>query len=337
MILQIEGLDKMAANILFSKRTGAASLSNEAFSIKASRMPFTKPPPANIPVFVKKAQAEYDQALVRYNRQQKELESIATSTDSTSNSSSPMSSASTTKLLPMPEPSPLIRQYNLRNQRPYPSSISDPHPAFRVTFILSKKLISKLAVHRNFARKKLAAAVEMVFRDHARPGYEYIIFAKRECITTLQDRLIELMKSELSNPKLYGERDAVATRGKINDRSVVRKDNKEDQRAIPKVEADRISDKDGPEYEQQVQSMLASPTIKTRWKNNNPPLYKKWWKHALPNPLGRTQQSGAYLNMFCPEAQDALAPIRMAQGRLKKKEYLRKRKAHEDTTTKTGQ
>ncbi|KAF9287127.1 hypothetical protein BGZ68_002230 [Mortierella alpina] len=283
---------------------------------------------ANIPVFVKKAQAEYDQALERYHQQQKELESISTlSPVSTSGSSSPVSSATTTKLLPMPETSPLIRQYNLRNQRQYPSSLSDPHPAFRVTFIVSKKLISKLAVHRNFARKKLAAAVETVFRDHARPGYEYLIFAKRECVTTLQDRLIELMKSELSNPKLYGERDAGLARGKNNkDPLVARRDNK-DPKATATAETDMISDKNDPEGEQATDSMLASPAIKMRWKNNNPPIYQKWWKHALPNPLGRTQQSGAYLNMYCPEAQDALAPLRLAQGRLKKKEHIRKRNA----------
>ncbi|KAF9987962.1 hypothetical protein BGZ75_010226 [Mortierella antarctica] len=317
----------MAVNVLFSKRTGTYSLSNEAFSIKASRTPFTKPPQHNVPVYVQKAQAEYDQALERYNQQQKELDRITTSTESTSNPSSLASTARTTKLLSMPEPSPLIRQYHLRNQRVYPASISDPHPAFRVTFILSKKLISKLAVHRNFARKKLAAAVEMVFRDHARPGYEYIIFAKRECVTTLQDRLIELMKAELSNPKLYGERDAGAARGKNKDRRVTGKDNKDQKTIATTANTDTSSDRNDPEDEQHTDRMLASPAIKTRWKNNNPPIYQKWWKHALPNPLGRTQQSGAYLNMYCPEAQEALAPIRLAQGLHKKKEHIRKRDA----------
>ncbi|CAO3565420.1 unnamed protein product [Mortierella alpina] len=325
---RIEGLDKVAVNVLFTQRTGSSSLSNEAFSIKASRMPFTKPLQPNIPVFVQKAQAEYDQALERYHHQQKDLQSIPTEKDLTSNPPSALApSPTTTKLLPMPEPSPLIRQYHLRSQRLYPSSISDPHPAFRVTFILSKKLISKLAVHRNFARKKLAAAAETVFRDHARPGYEYIIFAKRECVTTLQDRLVELMKSDLSNPKLYGERDAAVARGKGKDRWATNKD-KQDQKAIAvtphaSTDTDRMDHEDEP----LMDSMLASPAIKTRWKNNSPPISQKWWKHALPNPLGRTQQSGAYLNMHCPEAQEALAPLRLAQGLLKKKDYLRKRNA----------
>ncbi|KAF9195514.1 hypothetical protein BGZ51_000090 [Haplosporangium sp. Z 767] len=297
---RIEALDKQSVQVLFTKRAGTYSLLNEAFSIKVSRMPFRPPPPPDIPLFVQKAQAEYNQAMAKYIRQQKQL---ANQTQIHNTSHPP----TTTTLIPMPTPPLPLLQYKLRPLRQYPPTVSSPHPSFRVTYVISKKVISKLATHRNLARKKLSAVVEDVFRQHARPGYEYMIFAKRETITSTQKKLKELMIKELENPKLYGERESARSH-----RSGTR-------------DGKKVSREHGPDEDQVSTSLnlMQEPLIKMRWKNNQPPLHKKWWKYALPNPLGRANQSDAYLNMYCPEAQEALAPIRKMKGRLSKMKHIK--------------
>jgi RNase P protein component len=215
-------------------------------------------------------------------------------------------SISTTSVLPPQSPlppklPPAVLQYQLRNTRQFPPTVDAPHPAFRIGFILSKKMISKLATDRNFGRKKLSAAAEMVFRDHAREGYEYLIFGKPACITTPQAELIELMKKGLNNPALYGEktspRNSISTHTSSNDNCI----NSSGDTGAEKGAKGSLTSTLGPK-----------DIVTIRWMNNRPPLRKTWWKHALPNPLGRVQQSDAYLDRHCVKTPKAPA---MSQDR----------------------
>ncbi|KAG0362187.1 hypothetical protein BGZ54_008740 [Gamsiella multidivaricata] len=310
-------MDKESVQELFTKRSGAYSLSNEAFSIKATRMPFREPPPPDVPVFVQKAAMEYNYAMTRYNqeqqeqqekkeqqKQQDEFAAKAPSSSLTPSASSSLSST-TSNLEPPTLPLPIL-QYQLRNVRLYPESAMSPHPPFRVTFVVPKKTVSKLATHRNLVRKKLTAAVEAVFREHARPGHEFLIFAKRECMTTTQEKLVQWMKRDLTNPALYGGR---ATRQNTRDSGFSKTDSKDYNKGM-----------EGPGTGNQGggKKLDSHRTVTVRWKNNRPPLFKKWWKHALPNPLGRTQQSDAYLDQYCLPPQETPSPDNEDPAKLKK-------------------
>ncbi|KAG0075782.1 hypothetical protein BGZ93_007790 [Podila epicladia] len=252
------------------------------------------PPTELIPLFVQKATKEYEDALVEYN---KKLVTLGSSTSVPS----------------LPKPLLPTIQYRQRNLRLYPETYNSPHPAFRVTFVVSKKLVSKLAIHRNLARKKLSAAVESTFRKHARPGYEYLIFAAQKVITTPQEMLIEMMKNVLTSPGLYSE-SALRVEGKLK---VGARKHENNELLLGKIHLDS-------EEQEPLQTEEMSPIL-VRWKNNRPPIHKNWWRHAMPNPLGRTHQPTSYLDMFCPESQEALTPYREQKGRIK---ALRRRKNH---------
>ncbi|KAF9907753.1 hypothetical protein EC991_010623 [Linnemannia zychae] len=162
-------------------------------------MKFVEPPVPNVPRFVEQAIEEYNLALAAYRQNQLDLEKIA------GESHMDTSPATTTSIatLPMPKPSPFIRQYSLRNLRQYPATVDSPHPPYRVVYVVPKKTVSKLAIHRNLCRKKLSAAVETVFREHARSGFEYMFFAKQQCVTMTQKELEEMLIKTLKNPNLY--------------------------------------------------------------------------------------------------------------------------------------
>ncbi|KAF9314198.1 hypothetical protein BG003_004398 [Podila horticola] len=182
----IEGLDTLSVQQVFTQRAGSRTIKNEAFSVKACRMPFRKPTKELIPLFVQNATREYEAALAEYNKR--------------------LATLGSSFIVPSPpKPLPPTIQYRQRNLRLYPETHNSPHPAFRVSFVVSKKLVSKLAIHRNLARKKLSAAVESTFKEHARPGFEYLVFAAQKVMTTPQDMLIEMMKNVLTNPGLYSE------------------------------------------------------------------------------------------------------------------------------------
>jgi hypothetical protein len=163
---------------------------------------------------------------------------------------------------------------------------------------LSKKGISKLATYRSFARKKLSAATEAVFRDHARQGFEYLIFGKPACLTTRQADLIELMKKALAHPALYPGRDAAL------------QDSNSSSKKMVKAYGNATTDQPTTTITTAESSTLPGQhdTVKVRWRNNQAPLHKEWWKHALPNPLGRVQHSDAYLDKLCPKSQEQPAP-----------------------------
>ncbi|KAF8933560.1 hypothetical protein BGZ52_007326 [Haplosporangium bisporale] len=248
----------------------------------------------HIPIFVQKANREYEAVLAEYNKRLATLDSTSSTVPSP------------------PKPLPFIVQYRQRNLRLYPESQGSPHPAFRVTYVVSKKLVSKLAIHRNLARKKLSAAVESTFKEHARPGYEYLIFAAQKVVTTPQEMLIKMMKNVLTNPGLYSEPSLRAEKklktgagGEHENSGSIQDKTRLDSKA-----------NEAPQTEEK------SPIL-MRWKNNRPPIYKNWWKHAMPNPLGRTNQPTSYLDMFCPESQEGLTPFREQEGRIK---ALRRRK-----------
>lgn len=205
-----------------------------------------------------------------------------------------------------PKPLPPTIQYRQRNLRLYPETHNSPHPAFRVSFVVSKKLVSKLAIHRNLARKKLSAAVESTFKEHARPGFEYLVFAAQKVMTTPQDMLIEMMKNVLTNPGLYSESN-LRVEEKL--KADARKKSENNESLLSNFHLDS-------EEEEALQTEEISPIL-VRWKNNRPPIHKNWWKHAMPNPLGRTHQPTSYLDMFCLESQEALTPFREQEGRIK--------------------
>lgn len=260
-------------------------------------------PEIALPTFVRKALLQYEFEMARYNQHLKELEKRQEQPSDKGNASETLSisTPSTSPSLPPPPKLPqLVLQYQLRNTRQYPPTVDAPHPAFRVSFILSKKLISKLATDRNFARKKLSAAAEMVFRDYARQGYEYLIFGKPACVTTPQADLIELMKEILINPALYG--------GKFSQRnstsaSTSSTSTSSTSTSSNSTNSNGITSHDGTGDEEHFMGPLEKTLgphdiVTIRWKNNRPPLRKTWWKHAHPNPLGRVQQSDAYLDRF---------------------------------------
>ncbi|KAF9436435.1 hypothetical protein BGZ76_003997 [Entomortierella beljakovae] len=271
---RIEGIEKQAAQQFFIKKLGTSTVTNDCFSIKAARMPFREPPAREIPPFVQKAIIEHEYATAKYNEDLLEYEQWRIGNSSKEETVDPSNPPMTKSLIRKPEPPmkpPFLVQHELRSVRQYPSSIDSSHPSFRVTFIIAKKTISKLAVHRNLCRKKLSAAVETVFRKHARRGNEFMIFAKKPCVTTPQWKLNELMKEALSNSRLYGDRSSRIADTESN--SSENGDTVTSDRGLPKI----------------------------RWKNNRPPAHREWWRHALPNPLGRIQQTNSFLDQYCPK------------------------------------
>ncbi|KAF9149185.1 hypothetical protein BG015_009033 [Linnemannia schmuckeri] len=308
----IESADKEGVQRLFSKRTGTRTVQTDAFNLKSARMTFSEPPVPNVPKFVEQAMEEYNLAMTAYRLNQQELNRTAEKArengaiQDSSTSSIPSSPPLTTTAmvaatqLPMPKPSPFIRQYSLRNLRHYPSTIDAPHPPYRVVYVISKKVVSKLAIHRNLCRKKLSAAVETVFREHARPGYEFMFFAKHQCITTSQKDLEEMLIKTLKDPNLYADtasrtRDRYATPANLIGAATTTAITTSVQPTLP-----------SPSTTQGFE-IAKKPTVKIRWKNNQPPLKWDWWKHALPNPLGRTHQSNEYLDMHCPKPQEGVS------------------------------
>lgn len=289
---------------------------------------------------------EHDGALAKYHKQLQEFQRLSSSSSISQDLEPPSP----------PKPPPPMVQFKLANRRQYPETVQSPHPLFRVSFMTSKKIVSKLATDRNMVRKKLTAAVEMVFRQDpfattgftpttsttsvieateaamsmmtpspilARPGYEYLIFPKRAVMWTTQDRLMELMAKELQNPRLYGERSDNTTswsKSKTSTLSAQKSSpqNKTEASSSPGANSDQSDDSLTTAREERNQRLVSDPEIKFRWRNNRPPTLEPFWKHALPSPLSRTQQSNAYLNRFCPEAQEALAPIRQKVGRQRK-------------------
>ncbi|KAG0281913.1 hypothetical protein BGZ95_006420 [Linnemannia exigua] len=247
-------------------------------------MAFVEPPVPNVPKFVERAMEEYNHAMAAYRQNQQDLEKIAADKidkDTTANTTT------TVAPLPMPKPSPFIRQYSLRNLRQYPATVDSPHPPYRVVYVVPKKTVSKLAIHRNLCRKKLSAAVETVFREHARPGFEYMFFAKQLCVITPQKELEDLLIKTLKDPNLYPDT-ALSSRHKGRSSSAVKA--VETSSPLPSIPL-TLPDS----------SVRVEPSIKIRWKNNQPPLKWNWWRHALPNPLGRTHQPDEYLDMHSPK------------------------------------
>ncbi|KAF8942495.1 hypothetical protein BGZ47_006425 [Haplosporangium gracile] len=308
---RIESADKEGVQRLFSKRTGTRTVQADAFSLKSARMTFFEPPIPNVPKFVKQAMQEYNLAMTAYRLNQQELNRTAEkstekgTTQDSSTSSTPSSPPLTTTAtvaaaqLPMPKPSSFIRQYSLRNLRHYPSTIDVPHPPYRVVYVISKKVVSKLAIHRNLCRKKLSAAVETVFREHARPGYEFMFFAKHQCVTTSQKDLEEMLIKTLKDPNLYAD---TASRNRGRFASPAKLIGPATATAITTSLQSPPSPLTTQEFE-----IAKKSTVKIRWKNNQPPLKWNWWKHALPNPLGRTHQPDEYLDMHCPKPQEGVS------------------------------
>ncbi|KAK3840302.1 MAG: hypothetical protein JOS17DRAFT_726679 [Linnemannia elongata] len=259
-------------------------------------MTFFEPPVPNVPKFVEQATEEYNQAMKAYQLNQHNLNKTtekSTGKDTTADSNT--TSITAVAPLTMPKPSPFIRQYSLRNLRRYPATVDAPHPPYRVVYVISKKVVSKLAIHRNLCRKKLSAAVETVFREHARPGYEFMFFAKQQCVTTPQRDLEEMLIKTLTNPNLYAD---TASRNKGRYATL----EKPVGQAIATTATAPPALQPPPSPSTTQDSEVAKKSfVKIRWKNNQPPLKRNWWKHALPNPLGRTHQPDEYLNMHCPK------------------------------------
>lgn len=64
-----------------------------------------------------------------------------------------------------------------------------PDPSFRVGFTASRKIGS--AVERNRARRRLRAIVHEVMPDHARPGHDYVVIARKETLTRPYEALVQ--------------------------------------------------------------------------------------------------------------------------------------------------
>lgn len=101
-----------------------------------------------------------------------------------------------------------------------PADVSAPKAdAIRIGFTCSKKVGNSVA--RNRARRRLKAAVDEVFPDHARAGLDYVVIGRRETIARdysllLQDLRTALKRVGASPPKdesLGGESQAAPING----------------------------------------------------------------------------------------------------------------------------
>jgi hypothetical protein len=116
-----------------------------------------------------------------------------------------------------------------------------------------------------------------------------MFFAKHQCVTTSQEDLEEMLIKTLADPNLYAD---TASRGRYSTSA----------KSIGSTTTTMTSQLPAPIASVTQGSGIAEKsTVKIRWKNNQPPLKWNWWKHALPNPLGRTRQPNEYLNMHCPK------------------------------------
>lgn len=85
-----------------------------------------------------------------------------------------------------------------------------PDLGVRVGFTASRKIGS--AVERNRARRRLKAVASEVMPDHARPGHDYVVIARKETLTrpyaALVRDLVAALKTlgVLRNERRVGER-----------------------------------------------------------------------------------------------------------------------------------
>ncbi|KAI8056995.1 hypothetical protein BDF22DRAFT_220543 [Syncephalis plumigaleata] len=69
----------------------------------------------------------------------------------------------------------------------------------RIGYLTSKKKISKLAVKRNRARRRLAAAAFDILPKYAKSGYDFLLIARSEVLTAdythITDELLRAVKT----------------------------------------------------------------------------------------------------------------------------------------------
>ncbi|ORY96696.1 hypothetical protein BCR43DRAFT_492120 [Syncephalastrum racemosum] len=96
----------------------------------------------------------------------------------------------------------------------FPSPMND-FPS--MTIITGKKNLSKLAVYRNRARRRITAAAQLVFPQHALNGVSYLIYANPEVVTAPFPDLVSQMENAL---KYVREKDAQPSKKQTQSRKV---------------------------------------------------------------------------------------------------------------------
>ncbi len=74
--------------------------------------------------------------------------------------------------------------------------------AARFGFTATKRLGS--AVRRNRARRRLKEAVRLTAPDHARPGYDYVVIARRETLTKAFPEIVKELQTALR--RVHGQK-----------------------------------------------------------------------------------------------------------------------------------
>ncbi|KAK9761580.1 hypothetical protein K7432_013422 [Basidiobolus ranarum] len=81
----------------------------------------------------------------------------------------------------------------------------EPIETFRVTYLVSKKKISKLAVVRNRVSRRLKQAAIKVMPEHAKSGFDYAFIPRLSVLDVEWNTLIEELKKSFRNSKLQGK------------------------------------------------------------------------------------------------------------------------------------
>jgi len=87
---------------------------------------------------------------------------------------------------------------------PRPSAASSDKSIKGVGFTTSKKMVG-IAVERNRARRRLRALAAGVMEMHAAGGLNYVLLAKRECLTRPYADMIADLEKALKRLKLWQE------------------------------------------------------------------------------------------------------------------------------------
>ncbi|KAL1924401.1 uncharacterized protein VTP21DRAFT_7436 [Calcarisporiella thermophila] len=91
----------------------------------------------------------------------------------------------------------------------------EPVP-YRVAFITTKKEVSKSAVVRHRAGRRVREAARLFFPNLAREAHDFFFFVKRSALSAEWTELVESMRKALLDPKLYGRKkksSVIVTRG----------------------------------------------------------------------------------------------------------------------------
>ena len=81
-------------------------------------------------------------------------------------------------------------------------------PSLEVGFTTSKKVGN--AVARNRARRRLRAAVQDLFQDHAKPGIDYVLIGRRSTLDRPWEKLLQDLRTAMVKLNVWTENNGPA-------------------------------------------------------------------------------------------------------------------------------